>query len=318
MTDVIRKVQVVTLDLLPQSSWCPTGTASKPLPDEGERMAEAPTVRRRQLAGKLLRLRLAAGLDQEAVARVLECDDSKISRIETGRSGVRPMDLRALLRLYGVTDETEIEQMVRAARDSRRRGWWVRYGLAKPFASFISLEAEASAVRVFETQFVPGLLQTEGYMRALYKQAQRASPAEVDDLVKVRLERQRIHEIPSVELWFVIGEGALRHRIAEPEVMIDQLRHLMSLSEETRVEIQVLPMSSALYAAVDGPFNLLAFGAGEPEVAYEETASSGIFVEEADEVAMYQRAFRRLTAGALPSLESRQLMRDMIEDLRCT
>ncbi|WP_439675391.1 helix-turn-helix domain-containing protein [Embleya sp. MST-111070] len=287
-------------------------------------MAEAPTVRRRQLAKKLLALRLAAGLDQEDVARVLECDDSKISRIETGRSGVRPMDLRALLALYGMTDGAEIEEMVQAARQSRRRGWWVQYSLGKSFASFVALEEEASRIRAFENQLVPGLLQTEAYARAVYKETGRVTdPRQVDAFVKVRQKRQAIvarrgssgHE-GDVELWFIVGEAVLRHEIGEPHVRIEQLQRLIEVSELPRVELQVLPIASGLYAAVGGSFNLLSFQAGEADVAYEDTGTSGIFVEDAEQVAHYDRAFRRLTAGAMPVLESRRFIESIVKELR--
>jgi transcriptional regulator with XRE-family HTH domain len=287
-------------------------------------MAEAPTLRRRQLAKKLLALRLAAGLDQEDVARVLECDDSKVSRIETGRSGVRPMDLRALLNLYGVTDEAEIEEMVQAARQSRRRGWWVQYSLGKSFASFVALEEEASSIRVFENQLVPGLLQTEGYARAVYKESGRVSdPRQVDALVQVRQQRQGIvthhagaGEVRDVELWFIVGEAVLRHEIGEPRDRIEQLQHLIDVSKLPHVEVQVLPTQSSLYGVVGGSFNLLSFQAGEPDVAYEDTSTSGIFVEDAGDVAHYDRAFRRLTAGAMPVLESRELIETIVKELR--
>ncbi|MFI6983819.1 helix-turn-helix domain-containing protein [Embleya sp. NPDC050154] len=283
-------------------------------------MADAPTVRRRQLASKLLRLRLAAGLDQADVAARLECDDSKVSRIETGRSGVRPSDLRMMLDLYGVDDPNEVEQMVKAARESRRRGWWVQYSLGKTFASFVSLEEEATAIRVFETQFVPGLLQTEGYTRAIYKVSERVTdPAQVDALVRVRQQRQVNvwREGRTVELWFVIGEAALRHAIGDASVRIEQLRHLIELSDLQHLEIQVLPLVSSLYAAIEGPFNLLSFQAGEPDVAYEDTSTSGLFVEDPADVANFDRAFRRITAGALPPSESRELIEKIAKDLKC-
>ncbi|WP_406297000.1 helix-turn-helix domain-containing protein [Embleya sp. NBC_00888] len=277
-----------------------------------------PTVRRRRLAGELKRLREAAGLDQDAVAAALECDDSKISRIENARSGVRPIDLRKMLALYGVEDQAAVEAYVQLAKDSRQRGWWVQFhgALSAQFSAFLGLESEATKVFSYEVTFLPGLLQVPEYTRALMMGNRGSSdPNLLDERVAVRQRRQQLLERSNFAFWVVVGEAALHHGVAPPAVRKAQLLALVEHAERPNVEIQVLPLGSGLYSAIDSPFTLLHFGTGDPPVVYEDTATGAVFVEAEDEVAVYDHAFHRLMAGALPPDESVQLIQRIAEGL---
>jgi transcriptional regulator with XRE-family HTH domain len=275
-----------------------------------------PTVRRRQLARVLKGLRERAGLDQDEVAAHLECDHSKVSRIETARSGVRPIDLRKMLALYDVTDDAQVEGYVQLAKDSRQRGWWVKYrGLHQTFSAFLGLEAETKELRTYETTFIPGLLQTEDYARALILGSARTAGADVEGFVEVRRQRQLVLDRATFTLWVVIGEAALLHAVASPAVRKGQLLHLIEQSTRSNVELQVLGLGSGLYSAAAAPFTHLTFDGDLPDVVYEDTATSGWFVEHDDDVAAYSHTFSRLIGGAMPPQESRDLIQAIAERL---
>lgn len=275
-----------------------------------------PTVRRRQLARVLKTLREKAGLDQEDVAAHLECDHSKVSRIETARSGVRPIDLRKMLSLYGVTEAATVEDYVALAKQARERGWWVKYrGLHHTFSAFLGLEAEAVELRTYEETFIPGLLQTEDYARALILGSARTTGSDVDGFVEVRRQRQTVLDRTGFTLWVVIGEAALLHGMAPPAVRKAQLLYLVEQSSRPNVELQVLGLESGVYSAAAGPFTHLTFEGDLPDVVYEDTATAGLFVEQDEDVAAYSHAFARLMGGALPPQESRALISRIAERL---
>jgi len=272
----------------------------------------SPTVRRKRLTTELRRLREQAGLTCEDVGQRLECSGTRISRMETGRISARPGDVRELLEIYGVTG-AEADSLVQLARDARRKGWWHSYGRVLPpwFEAYIGLESDAARLRDFQPLVVPGLLQTEGYARAVLRAAPHAGRGEdIDRQVALRMQRQAILDQASPpEAWLVISESVLRMRVGGPAVMRAQLRRLADLAARTDLTIQVLPSGTAAQVQAVSPFTMLEFAdAADPAVVYLEHLTGGVFVENEDEVRRYRVVFDHLRAEALGTVESADLI----------
>lgn len=274
---------------------------------------KSPTVRRRRLAADLRRLREAAGLTHEDVAARLGWHRSKVGRIE-GAQFVRLSltDLRAMLDLYGVTDQAERDALARLAREAREHGWWHSYSdvLPNPHSTFIGLETEASTVRAYQAQLVPGLLQTEDYTRAVVKATRMTTrdTEEADRFVQVRQARQELlGRDPAVSLWAVLDEAVLRRQVGGPAVMRAQLTRLAEAAGLPQVTIQVLPFTAGEHAALEGSFTILGFaGHGEHAIVYLDATTGGIYVDKADDVARYAQVFDHARAAALSPKDSVQ------------
>ena len=260
----------------------------------------SPTVRRRRLAAELRRLRDQAQLTIDDVAEKLECSASKISRIETGHVGVTPKDTRELLKLYGV-DSDQLEALVQLAREARKKGWWHTYNEVFTGA-FVGLEAETSSLRAYQALLIPGLLQTEDYMRAVIRAARPdATDAQVEKRVKARLARQRLLTDPDPpRYWAVIDEAVLCRSVGGPDVMHAQLNWLVARATLPHVTIQVLPFSAGAHAGMEGPFLILGFPEqADPDVVYVDNTTAGIYLEEPAEILRYTLMFDHLRAAAL-------------------
>jgi transcriptional regulator with XRE-family HTH domain len=262
-----------------------------------------PTVRRRRLAAELRQLRKDAGVSLDDAAKHLGVSPSTLSRVETGQTGIRPPYVDALARLYGVKD-SERDAMVLLAREARQRGWWHVYGLPEQYAAYIGFETEASSIRTYEPQTVPGLLQTEDYTRALTTaQFPETTPAELDQLVQVRRERQE--RLTSLRLWVIIGEPCLHYRVGDLD---DQLRHLLGLMELPNITIQVLPYSAGAHPGMGGPFVLMGFPT-DPDIVYLENLTTSLYLEGEADVGRYTLIFDHLRATALSQEETRRMIR---------
>lgn len=167
--------------------------------------------------------------------------------MELGRVSFKARDVEDLLTLYGVTDEAERDALLGLAREANVAGWWHSYGDVLPgwFQTYIGLEGAASLIRVYEVQFVHGLLQTEAYAHAVVTRGMGAAPAvEIDRRVALRLERQKaLVSERAPHLHAVLDEAALRRPYGDREVMRGQLRHLIEMSEQSNVTLQVMPFS---------------------------------------------------------------------------
>lgn len=272
----------------------------------------SPTVRHKRLTVELRRLRERAGLTCEDVGQRLECSGTRISRMETGRIGARPGDVRELLEIYGVTG-SEADILVQLARDARRRGWWRAYGrVLPPWAeAYIGLESDAARLCDFEPMVVPGLLQTEDYARAVLGAALHAGSREdIDRQVALRMRRQAILDDASPpEMWVVLGESVLRVHVGGPAVMRAQLRRLAGLAARPNLTLQVLPFSTPAHAQPISPFTMLEFAdPADPAVVYLEHLTGGLFLENEDEVRCYRVVFDHLRAEALGAAESAGLI----------
>jgi transcriptional regulator with XRE-family HTH domain len=282
-------------------------------------MTDAPPVRRRLLGAALRRFREQAGYALEDAARILECDRSKISRIETGQRGVRPKELSELLVEYGV-DDAHREALLTVARQARQAGWWQSYShvLSDSYQDFISLEASAAASWTYEAQLVPGLLQTEHYARAIAAASLVGESQEQrEQFVQARLTRQHVltRDEP-LQFWAILSEGALRQMVGGPQVMTAQLRYLIEIgSNRPNVNLQVLPFAAGAHAATSGPFVIMKFPeAPDLGVVYLEGQTGGIYLESADEVARYTLVFEHLRASALSTSATVRLIDEVARD----
>jgi transcriptional regulator with XRE-family HTH domain len=282
-------------------------------------MTDAPPVRRRLLGAALRRFREQSGYTLEDAARILECDRSKISRIETGQRGVRPKELRELLVEYRV-DEARRDALLTIARQARQAGWWQSYShvMADAYQDFIGLEATAATIWTYEAQLVPGLLQTEDYARAIAAASLVGeSHEEREQFVEIRLTRQQVltRDQP-LQFWAILSEGALRQMVGGPQVMQAQLRHLIEAgSRRPNVNLQVLPFAAGAHAATSGPFVIMKFPeAPDLGVVYLEGQTGGIYLESADEVARYTLVFEHLRASALSTAATVRLIEEVARD----
>ncbi|MER7726379.1 helix-turn-helix transcriptional regulator [Streptomyces sp. NPDC096323] len=279
----------------------------------------APTVRRRQLGRTLRALREAAGLRQEEVAARSQgiMNGAKISRVETVKTAATAKDVAAILDGIGVTDEELRSSLLKLTREGTRRGWWQSYRsvLSPAYEDLISLESEADHISTWQPSAIPGLLHTAEYAREIITATAMNAAAEekVDALVDVRLARQGVltRENP-LHLWAIIGEAALRGRCSDQRIMTDQLDRLLSLSRRPNIVIQVLPSSSAPHVGQMGAFSLLGYGAYSGlAVAHIESLTSSLYVEDRDDVAVYQDATERLRAAALSTRDSTELITEI-------
>src|SRR3984893_1579306 len=266
-----------------------------------------PTVRRRELGALLRALRTNAGLTAEQVAKLLYCSPSKVSRMETGQRGASARDIRDLCDIYGIEDPVR-EHLTTLAREGRDQAWWQPYDL--PYATYIGLESEAISIADFEPGVFPGLLQTPAYARAVHEGTlTRLSPGAIDQQLEVRRTRQQIlvREDPP-RLAAVIDEAVLHRVVGGPSVMRAQLEHMIAVSKQSNITVQVLPYSIGAHPALDSTFILLELPSPVPGVVYVEGLVGQIYLERPQELKKYQQVFQRLTALSLSPAESVELM----------
>jgi transcriptional regulator with XRE-family HTH domain len=272
----------------------------------------SPTVRRRRLGLILRGLRERAGLTGEEVGAAVERSGSWVSRVETGRVGLRARDLDDLLALYKVDDPALASQLAVLARQGKQRGWWSRYAdtLTGPYATYIGLEADADELLVYEAYLVNGLLQTEEYTRALLEGAAgvRTRADVVERKVAVRLARQELLTRPDpLTVRALLDQSVLLRRIGPAEVHWGQLKRLIELSELPNVTVQVVPFDSG-HPGMVGSFTVLRFpSTNDPDVVYIEGSTGDIFVESED-ARFYNEAFDHLRAVALSPDDTRAMI----------
>jgi transcriptional regulator with XRE-family HTH domain len=280
--------------------------------------ALTPTVRRRRLAFELRRLREAAKLTCEDVAELLECSASKISRIETARVTVSPRDVRDLLRIYGVPNDQH-DSLVQLARDSRQKGWWHAYGdsVQPHFATYLGMESAASEIKDFNLTRLPILLQTEDYAREVIAagRMRRGLPAH-DRSVELLMERQRLARANPPTVWVVLDEAALRRQVGGPDVMRQQVEHLIELSAKPGMFLQIIPFSGGAHVAMDLPFVIMGFpDPADPDVVCMGYPTGVLWIEDIAEVHKYNMFFHHLQASALSLDDSVALMISVLKEL---
>jgi transcriptional regulator with XRE-family HTH domain len=279
----------------------------------------SPTVLRMILGRQLQALREKAGLSYQQAAEVIYSSEWTIRRMERAEGGLKPLTVKALLVAYGVTDVREIDTFLALARDASRPGWWHSYSDVLPdwFKIAVGLEESASLIRAYQPQVVPGLLQTEKYVRAITA-ASFPSDKEEDSERKValRLARQDLLNRPAPpEYLVVIEETVLRRPIGGPNVMRGQIGHLIEMAGRPSVTVQVLPFSAGWHPAMYGMFNIYRFPEDPmPEVVYSEGLTSAYYLNKPDETAKYTEALDQMTAQAATPDQTITILRQILKE----
>lgn len=260
-------------------------------------------MRRILLGSQLRRLREQQGVSRQDAGYVIRASESKISRLELGRVSFKERDVADLLSLYGVADEAEREALLGLAREANAPGWWHRYADVLPgwFQTYVGLEEAAGLIRTYELQFVPGLIQSEEYARAVYRLGNAdASEDEIEQRVSLRMQRQQRLTGPNPpRLWAVLDEAALRRPIGGLEVMRGQLAYLIEVSKLPNVTVQVMPFKFGGHAAEGGAFTILRFPEPDlPDVVYVETLTGALYLDKRDDVDTYMQAMERLAVDS--------------------
>jgi transcriptional regulator with XRE-family HTH domain len=258
--------------------------------------AGGPTVQRLVLGSQLHRLRESRGITAEQAAEAIRGSHSKISRMEHGRVGFKERDVGDLLTLYGVTDSEERAALLNLAREANTPGWWHAYSDVLPtwLEPYVGLEAAASIIRTYQIQFVPGLLQTEGYARALIRQGSAESEEEIARRSELRASRQEILRRPDApQLWY-----------------------LTEMVDHPAVTLQILSFSAGAHSAMGGPFSILRFA--EPDlqdVVYIEQLTSALYLDKPVEVDSYLEVMEQLCLQAEPVANTTKVLQQILADV---
>jgi transcriptional regulator with XRE-family HTH domain len=280
--------------------------------------SDGPTVLRILLGSHLRRLREAKGITARQAASQIRASESKISRIELGRNAIREIDVLDLLTLYGV-DPREREQLLTIAEQSNKPGWWHRYNDILPewFQAYVGMEEAARSIRVYEAQFIPGLLQTEDYATAVISLGD--FPIEqAERLVVVRKERQRRFRDGKLNLWVILDEVALRRPVAGRAIQLEQLRYLRQTCANPMLTLQVIPYGAGGHAVPAG-FSILRFFERDlPDVVYVENLTSALYLDKQADVDRYLLAMERLSIVAYEPHETPRILDEIISQTEAT
>ena len=275
----------------------------------------SPTVRRRQLGMELRRLRDAAGKTQQDAADWLGIPATGISKMENGKQRVTQAYLKLLLQLYEV-GSPDAEALDRLRRESGQRGWWAEYGKTVPkwFADYVGMETVAAEVWTYESEFIPGLLQTPQYTEAVNVALDPTrTPSEIQRIVQLRASRQqRLTDGDPLVLRAVINEAALRREVGGPDVMRAQARRLAEAAALPNVTVQVLPFSVGAHRGMLGAFTALRFPEEPMNTVYLELDRAALYLEAPSEIARYATIFERLASLALDADGTAKLL-DQVE-----
>ncbi|MFC6084068.1 helix-turn-helix domain-containing protein [Sphaerisporangium aureirubrum] len=277
----------------------------------------AMTLRAQWLGRELRQLREMSGLTLKEAGGFVQRDGGTISRVEAGIYPARTPDVLAMLDLYGVTDTTRRDGLLRLAREVWQSGWWDSYSedLSKVMVDYAWVESRARRIRSFDALVIPGLLQTRPYMEAVQQAVVDSSPVQITSGIRFRLTRQQIltgPEPPHVEA--ILDESLLRRRQGGREVLKEQLDHLVTIAERPNIEIRILPFTSGAHASPEGAFRIFEMPEPYPEVAYMDTPGGGIYAE-ASEVQRFILKFDHIRSDSLDSSESIKLIRATAEAL---
>jgi transcriptional regulator with XRE-family HTH domain len=263
------------------------------------------------LGAQLRRLRETAGISAEKAGYEIRASRSKISRMETGRVGLKARDVEDLLTLYGVSGEQQRARVIGLARRSRSPEWWAKYHDILPdwFETYLGLESAATSIRSFEMQFVPGLFQTEDYARAVTRLGhQTALVDEIERRVGLRIRRQEVlsrAQPPPPRIWAVVDEAALRRPVGGADVMRAQLRRLLETARLPAVTLQVVPFARGGHAAASGSFSILRFEERDlPDVVYIEQLTGAVYLDQRQDIEHYLEVVDQLSGEALTPLDS--------------
>ncbi|MEU1007653.1 helix-turn-helix transcriptional regulator [Streptomyces sp. NPDC005890] len=281
----------------------------------------APTVGQVVLGKRLQELREAAGLSREEAARVLRVASATVRRMEMAEVSLKIPYVQMLLSTYGVAEE-EAGAFVRLAEEANQPGWWQRFHDVLPdwFSLYVSLEGAARIIRSYEPHFVPGLLQTEEYARAVLEAGTigQSSPETVERHVSLRMERQRLLERDDPpHLWVIMDETVLRRPVStRPEVMRNQLDRLLEYAERDRVTLQIAEFTAGPHPGTYAPFTLFRFAEPElPDMVFTEYLTGALYLDSRREVAVHLEVLDHMTARSASAQRTLKLLREHREGL---
>jgi transcriptional regulator with XRE-family HTH domain len=272
------------------------------------------------VGAQLRRLRTEQGITREEAAEAIRASEWKIHRLENGQVGFKDRDIVDLLRLYGVVDPGEVADFLVLAREANAPGWWQHFGDVLPqwFRAYIDLESAAALIRTYEGQFVPGLLQTEDYMRAVVGGAHLDDPPqEAEHRVQLRLGRQALLDREDApRLWAVVDEAALRRPVGGPKVMRAQIERLIEAAEQPNVTLQVLPFGAGAHPAMVGAFSVLRFPVQElPDVVYVEHLTSALYLSKQEDVDQYLHVMESICVRSAPPDRTVEIVGGVLNEL---
>ncbi|SCE97606.1 helix-turn-helix domain-containing protein [Micromonospora chokoriensis] len=276
---------------------------------------QPPTVRLRRLAAELRSLRTAAGLTRDEVSEQTGINPTTLYRIETAKVRPQRRTLMAMLDKYGVTDEDKRSELIALSRQAAQLGWLQAYESELPelYSTYISFEAEARSVRNYESLFVPGLLQTENYARAVIRGVlPLATDADVQARVEARVQRQEsLRKTEPLRLWAILDEAVLHRLTGGPAVMAEQLDALVSAAGQPHVTLQVIPFTSGAHAGMPGSFVVMDFpDPADPALVYVDSMAGDLFLEREADVRRYTSTYEHLRATALDPTSSIKLIQE--------
>ena len=284
-------------------------------------MAKTPatgtTVLRMILGRQLRALRKKAGLDFDQAAEATLVSSHTVRRMESSEGGLKLVTVRAALQAYGITDSSEIDAFLDLCRKANQPGWWHSYSDVLPswFSLAVGLEEAAALIRSYDPQAVPGLLQAPGYADAIIRTGfPDATSEETERRVSLQLARQQILARPSPpRLWAVIDEAALRRPAATtgPEIMREQIDHLINAAAQPNVTLQILPFSAGLHPAMFGPCRHFRFDADQPDIVCCEFPTGAQYLDRPDEVTQYVQILDRVSAQAAPPASTPAALREI-------
>ncbi len=280
----------------------------------------APTVGQVVLGRRLQELREAAGLKREEAAQVLRVAPATVRRMEMADVALKIPYVQVLLETYGVPED-EVAAFVALAEEANQPGWWQRFHDVLPdwFSMYVSLEGAARIIRSYEPHFVPGLLQTEDYARAVLEAGTvgQTGPAAIERHVSLRMARQRLLDRPDPpHLWVIMDETVLRRPVSiRGEVMRDQLDQLLRFAERDRVTLQVAEFEDGPHPGTYAPFSLFRFGEPElPDMVFTEYLTGALYLDSRKEVATHLEVLDHMSARAASAERTKKLLRERRED----
>ena len=279
----------------------------------------APTVLRMVLGKRLRHLREQAGVSFEDAARAIEVTPLTVRRMEKAEVGLRIPYVKELLRTYGVLAK-EVDDFLKLAREANKPGWWYKYRDVLPdwFSAYVSLESEATVIRLYEPHYVPGLLQTHDYAAALLRIGfPNESPEDIRRRVDLRLKRQDLLDKPEAPaVWAVLDETVLRRPVGGVEVMRAQIDHLSEVLEYPKVRIQIMRFAVGPHPGAFGPFHYFRFGFSElPDVVYTESLAGAQYFDQPADVVTYLEVLDRMSVQAEPVARTRETLAALRKEL---
>ncbi|MCP9207701.1 helix-turn-helix transcriptional regulator [Streptomyces sp. HD1123-B1] len=282
---------------------------------EARSAGAAPTVLRRVLGKRLRQLRERAKVSFEDAAKAIEVTPLTVRRMEKAEVGLKIPYVKELLRNYGVRGP-EIEDFLALAREANQPGWWHQFRDVLPdwFSAYVSLESEATVIRAYEPHYVPGLLQTEDYARAVLRTGfPNDTEEELDRRIALRVQRQELLTKPDAPtIWAVLDETVLRRPVGGHQVMREQIDHLIAALDRPRIRLQVMRFAAGPHPGAFGPFHYFRFGFSElPDVVYTESLTGAVYVDQPAEVVAYLEVLDRMAVQAEPIADTGTVLAEL-------